>query len=569
MAAHVLLLALRGRDAAVIAQILARQAIVCDECRSVGELAASLDDEVSAVIVTEESLEDVHSSGLLTWLENQPAWSDLPFILLATRRVGKRPKDAATVLERLGNVILLERPIHSDTLLRAVDSALRGRRRQWEARRHLADLKSAEERLTQLNNSLEHLIAERTSELSRANDRLTQEIAQREQAQSALVQSQKMEAIGQLTGGIAHDFNNLLTVICGNLDMIQRSATDERTATQASHALQAADRAAKLTQQLLVFSRTQKLTLEPIDVNALISGTSNLLERTIGADAKVELRFDAANPWTRADKNQLELAILNLAINARDAMPAAGDIVISSSVEEGAFPGIEARRFAVISVQDSGPGIPPHLIEKVFDPFFTTKPVGKGTGLGLSQVYGIAQQSGGLVRIENREESGANVSIWLPLASPQVLVKEGGRPKLAVAAGSAHTVVVVEDDPGVRQFIVESLRGAGFKVVEAANGIDALSLLQSRRPDLLLVDFAMPGMNGADLAQAAWAIHDGLPVVMATGYADMNKVEKVLPAERVLRKPFRTEDLVRAISEAIPGGDATRAGIPEHASDEE
>jgi signal transduction histidine kinase len=551
MAANVLLLALRGRDATVIAQILARQGIDCDECRSVGELAASLDDEISAVIVTEESLEDVRTSGLLTWIEGQPAWSDLPFILLATKRVGKRPKEAATVLERLGNVVLLERPIHSDTLLRAVDSALRGRRRQWEARRHLADLKSAEERLTHLNNSLEHSIAERTSELSRANDRLTQEIAQREKAQSALVQSQKMEAVGQLTGGIAHDFNNLLTVICGNLDMIQRSAADQRTATQAGHALQAADRAAKLTQQLLVFSRTQKLTLEPIDVNALIQGTSNLLERTIGADAKVELRFDPANPWTRADKNQLELAILNLAINARDAMPAGGDIVISSSVEKGSFPGIDATRFAVISVQDTGPGIPPHLIEKVFDPFFTTKPVGKGTGLGLSQVYGIAQQSGGLVRIENREGLGANVSIWIPLATPQVQATQGDRPKLPVTAGSAQTIFVVEDDPGVRQFIVESLRVAGFKVDEAANGADALCRLERKRPDLLLVDFAMPGMNGADLVQAAWAIHEQLPVVMATGYADMNKVEKVLPPDRVLRKPFRSEDLVRAISDAI------------------
>jgi CheY-like chemotaxis protein len=378
-----------------------------------------------------------------------------------------------------------------------------------------------------------------------------------------------MEAIGQLTGGIAHDFNNLLTVICGNLDMIQRSATNDRTATQAGHALQAADRAATLTQQLLVFSRTQKLTLEPIDVNALIGGTSNLLERTIAADARVELRFDPANPWTRADKNQLELAILNLAINARDAMPGGGDIVISSSIEEGCFPEIEATRFAVISVQDTGPGIPPHLIERVFDPFFTTKPVGKGTGLGLSQVYGIAQQSGGLVRIVNREGSGANVSIWLPLATPQLQKVPGDGPKAPIRADAARTILVVEDDPGVRQFIVESLRGAGFKVVEAANGVHALSLLQSGRPDLLLVDFAMPGMNGADLAQAAWAIHDGLPVVMATGYADMNKVEKVLPANRVLRKPFRTEDLVRAISEAIPGGDATRAGIPEHASDEE
>jgi CheY-like chemotaxis protein len=270
---------------------------------------------------------------------------------------------------------------------------------------------------------------------------------------------------------------------------------------------------------------------------------------------KVELRFDPADPWTRADKNQLELAILNLVINARDAMPRGGDIVIRSTVEEGAFPDIEATRFAVISVQDSGPGIPPHLIEKVFDPFFTTKPVGKGTGLGLSQVYGIAQQSGGLVQIDNGQGSGATVSIWLPLASPEAQTTQRDRPRMPLAAGSTHTIFVVEDDDGVRQFIVDSLRSAGFKVDEAANGTDALRQLQRKRPDLLLVDFAMPGMNGAELAQAAWGIHDGLPVVMATGYADMNKVEQVLPPERLLRKPFRSEDLVRAISEAIPGAD--------------
>jgi signal transduction histidine kinase/ActR/RegA family two-component response regulator len=551
MDGKVQLLALRGRDAAVIAQILARQNVDCDERRDIGELTDALSDETGAVIVTEESLEDVRGSGLLSWLEQQPAWSDLPFILLATKRVGKRPKEAAAILERLGNVILLERPIHSDTLIRAVDSALRGRRRQWEARRHLTDLKSAEGRLTQLNNSLEHSIAERTSELSRANDRLTQEIAERERAQSALVQSQKMEAVGQLTGGIAHDFNNLLTVICGNLDMIERSAPDQRISKQANHALQAADRAAKLTQQLLVFSRTQKATLEAIDVNALIKGTSDLLERTIGADARVELRFDRSNPWTRADKTQLELAILNLAINARDALPGGGSIVISSRVEQAALPGIDAREFAVISVQDTGPGIPPHLVERVFDPFFTTKAVGKGTGLGLSQVYGIAQQCGGSVRIDKDPGSGANVSIWMPLAKAEIQPVEGDRPRTPVVAGHAYRIFVVEDDPGVRQFIVESLKGAGFKVSEAANGIDAIKGLKGNRPHLLLVDFAMPGMNGADLVEAAWAVHGKLPVVMATGYADMNAVEKVLPADRVLRKPFRSEDLIRAVSEAL------------------
>ena len=551
MSGNILLLALRGRDSTVIDQILERQSIGCTECLSVRELAANLDDDASAAIVTEESLEGVHGSGLSEWLNDQPPWSDFPFILLATKRVGRRPDAAAAVLETLGNVVLLERPVHSDTLLQAVQSALRGRRRQWEARRHLGELRSAEERLTNLNNSLEQLIAERTRELSRANDRLTQEIAERERAQSALVQSQKMEAVGHLTGGIAHDFNNLLTVISGNLDMIHRRAPDPKTATQAGHALQAADRAAKLTQQLLVFSRSQKLLLEPVDLNALLGGMSDLLERTIGAEASVELILDPTEPWSLADKNQLELAVLNLAINARDAMPDGGNISIRSAHEEGNFPDSDVDRFGVITVSDNGPGIPSHLLDRVFDPFFTTKPIGKGTGLGLSQVYGIAQQSGGTVRLDSKPDTGTKVSILLPLA-PHV------DPETQVAHSATQSlqarnldIFVAEDDPEVRRFILECLENVGCRVSYAANGREALIKLAGKRPDILMVDFAMPGMNGVELVQKAWLLHPGLPVLLATGYADMDMVEKFIPPECVLRKPFRSEDLLSAIHSVV------------------
>ena len=551
MQSNVLLLALRGRDAEVIMQTLGRQGIACTECRGVTELAGSLSDEASAAVVTEESLDAMPGSGLAEWLENQPPWSDFPFILLATKRVGKRPQAAIRVLEQLGNVVVLERPIHSETLVRAVESALRGRSRQREARRHLAELKSAEERLIQLNSTLEQSISERTSELSRANDRLIKEIAERERAQFALVQSQKMEAVGQLTGGIAHDFNNLLTVICGNLDIIQRQAEDSRTARQAGHALQAAERAAKLTQQLLAFSRSQKLVLEPVNINELVSGMSDLLDRTIGADAQVELVLDRREPWAFADKNQLELAILNLAINARDAMPDGGDIVIASSIEEGAFPDVDASRFGVISVTDSGSGIPSHLIEKVFDPFFTTKPVGKGTGLGLSQVYGIARQSGGTVRIDNEAGVGAKVSIWLPLTGKDERRERNEPAMTSVEHGQSREVLVVEDDPGVRHFIVDGLQSHGFNVRHASDGAMALEELAIGQPDLMIVDFAMPGMNGAELVKKVCGLYPGLPVVLATGYADMNAVEKVIPADRVLRKPFMIEDLLGAINGAL------------------
>ena len=433
----------------------------------------------------------------------------------------------------------------------AVASALRGRHRQWEARRRLGELLAAEQRLTQLNDLLEQSIAERTMELSRANDRLTQEIAERERAQGALVQSQKMEAIGQLTGGIAHDFNNLLTVICGNLDMLHRRASDPKSQTQASHALQAADRATKLTQQLLIFSRTQKLSLSPVNLNRLISGMSDLLDRTIGSDANVRIILDPANPWALADENQLELAILNLAINARDAMEDGGEIEISSSISTGDFPKVKATNFGVVSVRDTGPGIPDHLLEKVFDPFFTTKPVGKGTGLGLSQVYGIARESGGIARLENRVGAGASVEIWLPLVPAMAATQAGDEKRTARPARRSHDVLVVEDDAGVREFLIDSLQGAGLRVTQANNGVDALVELKRKRPDLLLVDFLMPGMNGVEMVEEARKIYPGLPVLLATGYADMNVVAKVIPANRVLRKPFRSEDLLDAVFDAI------------------
>ena len=548
---NILLLALRGRDAAVISQILGRQSIDCSECQSVAELAESLNDNAGAAIVTEESLEGGDASGLWDWLKQQPPWSDFPFILLATKRVGKRPRTAVAALERLGNVVLLERPIHSETLFQAVQSALRGRRRQWEARRHLAELRAAEERLIEMNNSLEQSIAERTSELSRANDRLTREIAERERAQNALVQSQKMEAVGQLTGGIAHDFNNLLTVICGNLDMIQRRALDAKTEKQAGYALEAADRAAKLTQQLLVFSRSQKLVLEPVDLNALLSGMSDLLERSIGADARIEMILDPTEPWALADKNQLELAVLNLAINARDAMNDGGQIVIRSFRDDRRLPDVDINEFGGITVSDNGQGIPAHLIERVFDPFFTTKPVGKGTGLGLSQVYRIAQQSGGTVRIESEPGAGTSVSIWLPRASAPVAAGSQDRSPQQLLHTRNLDVFVVEDDNDVRTFIIECLVSFGCQVRYASNGHDALFQIADRRPDLLMVDFAMPEMNGAEVVQRAWALHPGMPVLLATGYADMEMVGRVVAPECVLRKPFRSEELLTAINSVV------------------
>ena len=543
---RVLLLALRGRDSQVIEQLLARQGHSCCACTSIAALTEQLARGAGTALVTEESLADSDRGPLVAWLAAQPPWSDFPFVLLATKRSGRRPADALRMLEQLGNVVVLERPIHGETLLRAVSSALRGRRRQYEARSHLEELKTAEERLTQLNATLEARIGQRTAELSRANDQLMQEIAERERAQAALVQAQKMEAMGQLTGGIAHDFNNLLTVISGNLDMIQRRAADEKTLRQAGFAAQAADRAAKLTHQLLAFSRTQRLDLKPVDLNALIGGMSDLLERTIGAEARIEMALDPGQPWALADANQLELAILNLAINARDAMPSGGLITIGSAAE--ADPA--GRRYGVVRVRDTGTGIPAHLIEKVFDPFFTTKAVGKGTGLGLSQVYGIAQQSGGTVRLDSEEGKGSTVSIWLPLAAPAAAGQEPAAPAAALDP-TRQRILVVEDDAGVRRFLVECLEMLGFIVIEAADGMEGLRRLSEAKPDLMIVDFAMPGMNGAEMIVAARDQCPDLPIILATGYADMGAVDKVVSADRVLRKPFHIDDLASSVRAAL------------------
>lgn len=551
MESRVLLLAPRGRDAMVIAQLLSKSghdSVVCDSCAVLAEEGLR---GAAIAVVTEEALADGGNDALDGWLEAQPSWSDFPFILLATKRAGRRPEQARSALERLGNVVVLERPVHSETLSSAVNSAMRGRKRQYEARRRLEELQSAEGRLTALNESLETRIVERTAALSAANNQLMQEVAERERAQTALVQAQKMEAVGQLTGGIAHDFNNLLTVIFGNLELIQRRNEDERTAKLAAYALQAADRAAKLTHQLLAFSRTQNLTLKSVDLNALVGGMHDLLGRTIGPMVRIEMELGPCEPWAMADANQLELAILNLAINARDAMADDGVLTITTDLRSAATEDLAPGRYAVVTVRDTGSGIPAHLLAKVFDPFFTTKPIGKGTGLGLSQVYGIAQQSGGTVRVDSVEGEGSAVEVWLPAAPPATAAAvEPDAPDRAEDPSRAR-ILVVDDDPAVRRFISDSLESLGYDVDQAADGEEGLRRMAASAPGLLIVDYAMPGMTGVDMVMRARETAPALPIIMATGYADMEAVDRVLSPEQVLRKPFRLSELAVAVSQAL------------------
>jgi len=553
---RVLILAPRGRDAQVALQLLTAQGRHAATCSSVQHLVQELSEGAGAALVAEEALHGCNLRPLCTWLADQPPWSDLPFVLLAGKRSLRRPEVAEVIIGVLGNVIVLERPISAQTLSSAIDSVLRARRKQYQTRKYLQDrsrveneLRASQHALQQLNETLESRIASRTTDLARANDRLVKEIAERERAQAALVQSQKMEAIGQLTNGIAHDFNNLLTAIVGNVDLIRQRTSDERLKRLAAHAHEAANRASRLTGQLLAFSRTQRLDLKPVNIDELIEGMNDLVRRSIGPSIAIDTQLNSRLQYALADANQLELAILNLIINARDAMSEGGTLSIFTDVRPGEK---VTDSFVVIGVQDTGSGIAPHLLNKVFEPFFTTKPVGKGTGLGLSQVYGIAEQSGGTAKISSGLGKGTTVEIWLPVC--ELVLPHYNFPKLSEAPiGSAlqETILVVEDDRDVRRFIVECLDTLGYSIMEAANGQQGLDLLRLHAPSLLIVDFAMPGMNGAELATSVRADHHALPIIFVTGYADMDAVDRVPGTTLVLRKPFDMTALANMVRQAL------------------
>ncbi|ABE33383.1 response regulator [Paraburkholderia xenovorans LB400] len=546
MEQRVLILAPFGRDADVIAEVLRKDDRMCVACHDADALTTALDAGAGAALIAEEALAGDHAMRLFNWLEQQPAWSDFPFTLLAAPRVGHRSERGLEVLERLGNVVVLERPLNSETLRRAVASSLRARARQYETRRHLAERIQAQDALVQLNDSLESRIAERTHELASANNRLMMEIHERAKVQAVLVQSQKMEALGQLTGGIAHDFNNLLNVIMVNAELIARVSSDERLRGMAATVKRATERGAKLTGQLLTFSRNSNLDLKAVDVVTLLQGMRDIITVSLGSSIRYTNEFDGAELWTEADANQLELAILNLAINARDAMPAGGQLGIRVKEREAPDQTLEAGPYVVIEVADTGSGVPPEVVSRVFDPFFTTKPIGKGTGLGLSQVYGIATQAGGTARLFSEEGVGTTVEIWLPLRERVVPQAEATSNAEANAVGEKR-VLVVEDDGEVRAMLVESLRMLGYTVTEAADGRAGLNRLQDDKPDLLMVDFAMPGMNGIDVIAEARKLREDLPVILATGYADVDISGLAVKRCTILRKPFQLDDLARTV----------------------
>jgi signal transduction histidine kinase/CheY-like chemotaxis protein len=672
---RVLVLAPRGRDASVIEQVLNRAGTPTGTCADLPDWVTCLRAGAGAALVTEEALAEADTSSLFAWLDEQPAWSDFPFIVLATRQTGRRSERAAGILARLGNVILLERPINAETLTSAAASALRARRRQYQARSLLAERERTQEHLRLLNESLERRVTERTRDLEAARETLAFALdaagmgswdldlangtsrhsprfdaifgyaepipswtratflahvveedrpavkkafsavpetsgidlecritrrdggvrwvatkgqvkydasgapariagtlvdrTEQHATEEALRQAQKMEAIGQLTGGVAHDFNNLLTVIVGGLDMmLRRPEQVDRVKRLAEAAMGAARRGEQLTQQLLAFSRRQMLRPQTLNPNRLLLDFVPLAERA--ATGAVELSFDldpALDP-IRIDPAQFEAAVLNLIVNARDALEGTtGPARIAVTSRNGhlgtaavADKGVPPGPYVVVSVTDTGSGIPPDKLQRVFEPFFTTKEVGKGTGLGLSQVYGFTRSAKGFAQIESEVGSGTMVSLYFPRSTDPAGEEMGAGSASSIPlrrAGEGETVLLVEDDEQVLGMAVESLEELRYRVIVARNAAEALEHLRGvERIDILFSDVVMPGgMNGSQLAVEGQKLRPGVKVLLTSGYvANLDEGQVIGHGEMpVLNKPYRRDELARSLRLVLGG----------------
>ncbi len=670
---RILVLAPRGRDAAVISGLLARAGHGVAVCPDGQAWLDGLRHPAATSIVTEEALNEVDREALDAWLADQPPWSDFPFVVLATRQAGRRTAPAAALIEGLGNVVLLERPVNAETLASAVSSALRGRRRQYQARAHIREREEAQERLRAANDLLERRVEERTLAVEAARETLAfaldsagmgswdldlvhdkarrshrhdaifgydeplpswsrsdfmthavpedrglveaafahavdsglldlecrirrpdgsvRWIAAKGRAEyrddgqpvrmagivldrtdqhhteEALRQAQKMEAIGQLTGGVAHDFNNLLTVIVGGLDMILRKPDNlERVVRLGEAAMGAARRGEQLTQQLLAFSRRQMLRPRTLNPNRLLIDFRPLAERAAGGAVETVFDLDPALDPIRIDPAQFEAAVLNLVVNARDAMEAGGSRLTIRSrnmhldTAAVADRGVPPGGYVEVSVADQGSGMGADTLARVFEPFFTTKEVGKGTGLGLSQVYGFTRSAGGFVGIETELGRGTTFRLLFPRSTDPVGEEptSGGVGNLPLRrAADGDTVLLVEDDEQVLGMAVESLEELHYRVVVARNASQALIHLQGiERIDILFSDVMMPGgMSGTELAREARRLRPGLKVLLTSGYiANLDEGQVIgrgdLP---VLNKPYRRDELARSLRMVLGG----------------
>ncbi|KAA0970524.1 PAS domain-containing protein [Aureimonas fodinaquatilis] len=670
---HALLLTPSGRDAAVASTLLGEMQIAARAVSNVADLAANLNDDVLFAVVTEEALRSTDLRPIAQWVSGQQSWSDLPFVLLTQHGGGPEKNPAAArISETLGNVTFMERPFHPMTFLSVAKTALKGRKRQYESRSVLEELresgkrlstallagrlgawemevstfdltcsdackavfgrksgepfsysellssihpddldrmrasvhhtlttnedylieyrtiwpdgshhwaevrarvvrsngqvrlvgvssditdrKAAEDQLRTQNETLEARVAARTRELENAHRVTLEQISRREVAEEKLRQSQKLEMIGQLTGGIAHDFNNLLMAILGNLDLLKKHISDDpRSARLIDGALQGALRGSSLTQRLLAFARKQDLSVSVTDLGELVRGITHLIERTI--DTTIELNFDIAPEPALAelDANQLELALLNLVINARDAMPNGGTLRIG--VDSGTWPSDfgDLEPFVRLTVTDSGHGMDKATLEKATEPFFSTKGVGKGTGLGLSMIHGLVQQLGGEFKLSSTVGIGTTAELLFPATDKDIQMSADASMKeieTATKSPSSLHILMVDDDALIAMSSVDMLEDLGHTVFEANSGEDALRHLASGKTvDLMITDFSMPRMNGAQLAIAAREIRPGLPIILATGYAELPPGDQIdLPR---LGKPYDQKQLETIIDQVV------------------
>jgi PAS domain S-box-containing protein len=764
-----LILAPRGRDAQLAAGMLREAQIEATPCASIAMLVHELNAGAAFVVVTEEAIATADMRALSAWIADQQEWSDLPFVLLTSRGGGLERNPAATRhLDLLGNVTFLERPFHPTTLLSLARSAIRGRRRQYEARARLIALRESEERyrtlfetmdegfcilevllgpdpsrtdlriveanpaferhsglstaqdkhlrsltpelaehwyevyarivrtgvaerfeegsailgrwfdiyafrvdypeknhvavlshditaqrrtqerLRQMNETLEAEVAERSTELDRtwrlsqdlfgiadehgyffrtnpawqrvlgwshaqiaaqpfielihpddraathaAFDRLKagdavfqfenrccshdgsyrwlswsvtpqggqnyciardvtadkNKTLELEAAQAALRQSQKMEAMGQLTGGVAHDFNNLLAPIVGSLDLLKRRGLGgEREKRLIDGAAQSAERARVLVQRLLAFARRQPLQAVPVDLGALVAGMAELIASTTGPKIQLDLDTSGTLPAAMVDPNQLEMALLNLAVNARDAMPEGGTLCISATCESvgTARDGLRPGPYIRLSVVDTGSGMDETTLARAIEPFYSTKGIGKGTGLGLSMVHGLASQLGGALRINSEVGVGTSVELWLPQASAEAATAPDNPRGLEQTTNRGHALLV-DDEQLVRMSTADMLTDLGYHVVESASAEEALDLIgRSDAFDLLVTDHMMPGMTGVELARIVRGMRPDMPVLLVSGYAEEDSLGADLPR---LTKPFRADELAACLDQ--------------------
>jgi signal transduction histidine kinase/ActR/RegA family two-component response regulator len=521
-----------------------------DVLRDVPQLVDELVKGAGFAVVTEESISDSDLHPLSDWLDGQQEWSDFPFVLLTRRGGGlERNPEATRLLEVLGNVTFLERPFHPTTFVSLAQSALRGRRRQYEARSRLQEL-------NKLAADLERRVEERTAE--------------RETAMAQLHEAQKLETLGQLTGGVAHDFNNLLTPITGALDLLKHKYgdSDARSERLLSNALQAADRAKTLLQRLLGFARRQTLSTQAVDIAALVSGMRDLISSSVGPTIDVHLRCDPELPSALIDPNQLELAILNLCVNARDAMPGGGRLTITAeqvAVGPRSIPRMKPGLYIRLSVIDAGCGMDSETLSRAVEPFYSTKEFGRGTGLGLSMVHGLAAQLGGGFHITSAVGEGTRVDLYLPVTEGAAQVQNSPARHGLHTIGRKLSVLLIDDEELVRAATAEMIRDLGHSVIEAAGGAEALGRLdRGAAVDVVVTDYMMPGMDGRELAERIAKTRPEVPVLLITGYAGATDNLDHLPR---LAKPFGQAEVAAALAKLFVADDKVVRFAPRRANE--